>query len=332
MDDRVRTVDIVIPVYNEAAGLERFHGELVGILAGLEHDFTIYYVNDGSTDTTRDTIRKLTVSDARVVHVELSRNFGHQAALTAGLDLAHGDAVITMDGDGQHPPGLIAEMLRLAEIGYDIVLTQRRAGQQPVRWKATTSRAFYWLLGRLAATDILPNAGDYRLMSRSAVAALRGMREYHRFLRGMVSWMGFHAVILPYTERARFSGRPKYSLAKMSKLAADAIFSFSLVPLHLGLLFGSVFVLLALAESAYVLSFWLRGRQGLLAPGWSSLMFVVLIVGGILMTMIGFVGIYVGRIFQEVKRRPIYLVKAVEPRGTQRDVDTLPIGRPDERR
>ena len=179
------------------------------------------------------------------------------------------------------------------------------------RFKRWTSAAFYRLLSAIADTRITSGSADYRLLSRRALAALRGMREYHRFLRGMVAWAGYRTVILPYTEGRRLGGTPKYSLRGMARLAADATFSFSLVPLRIALVVGVCFLVLAGLEALYVLSFWVLGRQHVLVPGWSSLMFMLLIVGAALMIAVGLVGIYVGYIFQEVKRRPIYLVRAV---------------------
>jgi dolichol-phosphate mannosyltransferase len=281
-----------------------------------EHDVRLYYVNDGSTDGTAAELEKLATLDAGLTIVELSRHFGHQAALTAGLDLASADAVVTLDGDGQHPPELIAEMVALYRAGYDVVLTQRAAADLP-RFKRWTSAAFYRFLSVIADTRIPAGSADYRLLSRRAVDAIGAMREYHRFLRGMVAWAGYRTVILPYMEEQRLGGTSKYSLRGMARLAADATFSFSLIPLRIALVVGVCFLILAGAEACYVLSFWLTGRQHLLVPGWSSLMFMVLLVGAALMIAVGLVGIYVGYIFHEVKRRPIYLLRAVHRRDPQ---------------
>jgi len=306
-----QTVGIVIPVYNEEEALFVFHRQLCEAIQALPYEFLIYYVNDGSSDRTGELLEQLTCDDVRVTAVELSRNFGHQAALTAGIDRAEGDWVITMDGDGQHPPSMIAEMLALASTGYDLVLTQRADAESGTAFKRQTAALFYRLINRVGDTQVLPGGADFRLMSRPVVGALKQMREYHRFLRGMVAWMGFRTVILPYHPPARLAGHSKYTLKKMLRLAANAIFSFSLVPLYIGISLGIIMLVLALAEMVYVLSFWITGNQHGLAPGWSSLMFVLLVVGGILMILLGFIGIYVGLIFQEVKHRPIYLVRQV---------------------
>ncbi len=306
-----KTVGIVIPVYNEEEALLAFHQLLSSALQPLPYTFLIYYVNDGSADDSSDLLNRLAHQDGRVTVIELSRNFGHQAALTAGIDAAEGDYVITLDGDGQHPPELIPAMLDLAAAGYDLVLTQREDELQGPAFKRQTASLFYRLINRIGETQVLPGGADFRLMSRTAVEGLKQMREYHRFVRGMVSWMGFRTVILPYHPPERLAGKSKYTLRKMLRLAANAIFSFSLVPLYIGLSLGLLLLFLALAEMVYVLSFWVTGNQHSLAPGWSSLMFVLLVIGGILMILLGFIGVYIGYIFQEVKRRPIYLVRQV---------------------
>lgn len=300
-------VDLVIPVFNEAGVVEQTHARIRAVIDSLPYTFTIYYVDDGSTDETLAALTSL--GDARVQVLELSRNFGHQAALTAGMDATHGDIVITMDGDGQHPPEMIPQMLDLVLQGYDVVQTQRMDEVKPASFKKWTSGLFYRLINAISGTRILPGTADFRAMSRQAVDAIKAMPEYHRFLRGMVAWIGLPTVILPYQPAERISGVSKYSLRKMFNLAMDAIFSFSLMPLYIGLSMGGFFLFLALAEMVYVLSFWVTGRTSNLAPGWSSLMFIILIVGGMLMVLLGFIGVYVGYIFQEVKHRPVYLVK-----------------------
>jgi polyisoprenyl-phosphate glycosyltransferase len=204
---------------------------------------------------------------------------------------------------------MIPQMIGLFEQGYDIIQAQRIEEGQGFSFKEITSSGFYALINRISGTRILPGAADFRGMSRQAVDALKAMPEYHRFLRGMISWMGYRSVILPYQETRRVAGKSKYSLSKMFRLAMDAIFSFSLMPLYIGLSAGGLFFGLAALEMIYVLSFWVTGRTSNLAPGWSSLMFVILIVSGIIMILLGFIGVYVGYIFQEVKRRPVYLLK-----------------------
>jgi dolichol-phosphate mannosyltransferase len=300
---------IIIPVYNEAQSLPEFHHQLIAVIDKLSNETRIYYINDGSDDDTALILSDLANRDDRIQVLTLSRNFGHQAALTCGLDHALGDVIISMDGDGQNPPELIPEMLKLYQSGYDIVVGQRLEDKTQPFFKTFTSKLFYKLINLIGNLDIPPNAADFRLLSRQVVDSLKSLPEYHRFLRGMVSWVGFKSVILPYTPQERIGGETKYTFKKMLKLAEDAIFSFSLVPLRIGLAIGGLFYLLAIIEVIYVLSFWLTGNQPKLEPGWSSLMFMLLIVGGTLTTVISFLGIYIGYIFQEVKRRPPYIVK-----------------------
>ncbi len=304
-----KTVDLVIPVYNEAGVVAQTHARLRAVVDALPYDFSFLYVNDGSSDGTAGELAALAEKDLRVTVLELSRNFGHQAALTAGLDASRGDVVISLDADGQHPPELIPQMLDLIARGYDIVQTQRMDEARPASFKKWTSGLFYRLINAISGTHVLPGAADFRALSRSAAAALKSMPEYHRFLRGMVAWIGFKTVVLPYEPAERVSGVSKYSFGKMFRLAMDAVFSFSLAPLYIGLSLGGLLLCLALLEMVYVLSFWVTGRTSGLAPGWSSLMFVILIIGGMLMVLLGFIGVYVGYIFQEVKRRPVYIVK-----------------------
>jgi dolichol-phosphate mannosyltransferase len=309
MSSQKTTVDLVIPVFNEEGVVEHTHKRICDVVDSLAYDFHFIYVDDGSRDGTVGTLRAIADSDPRVTLLRLSRNFGHQAALTAGMDASRSEIVVTLDGDGQHPPEMIPQMLNLITQGYDIVQTQRLDAAQPASFKKWTSGFFYRLINLISGTQIVPGTADFRALTRPAVDALKAMPEYHRFLRGMVSWIGFSTIILPYQPAERISGVSKYSLSKMIRLAMDAVFSFSLAPLYLGLSLGGIMFCLAAAEMIYVLSFWVTGRTSNLAPGWSSLMFVILIIGAMLMALLGFIGVYVGYIFQEVKHRPVYLVK-----------------------
>ena len=304
-----KVIDIVIPVYNEAGVVEHIYGQVCEVTERLPFQIHFYLVDDGSTDGTAASLSALARQNACITVLTLARNFGHQAALTAGLDASTGDFVITMDADGQHPPEMIPQMIGLFEQGYDIVQAQRIEQDTSFSFKKATSTGFYAFINRISGTQMTAGAADFRGVSRQVVVALRSMPEYHRFLRGMIAWMGYRSVILPYHETQRMAGQSKYSLRKMLRLAMDAIFSFSLVPLYIGLSAGGVFFCLAALEMIYVLSFWVTGRTSNLAPGWSSLMFVILIVSGMIMVLLGFIGIYVGYIFQEVKRRPVYLLK-----------------------
>ena len=301
-------IDIVIPVFNEEGVLEHTHANLRAVIDSLPYEFTIYYVDDGSTDATVDSLAALIKIDKRIVTLEFSTNFGHQAALTAGLDASRGDFVISMDADGQHPPEMIPEMIKLFEQGYDIVQAQR-IDDQGRSFKQTTSSSFYKFLNMISGTQMIPGAADFRGLSRQAVDALKAMPEYHRFLRGMVSWIGYKSIIMPYHETKRVAGRTKYNLGKMVRLAMDAIFSFSLVPLYIGLSTGVFFMVLAVAQIISVVYLWVTNQTDQIVPGWTSVLTLMLIGNGIIMILLGFIGVYLGYVFQEVKRRPVYLLK-----------------------
>ena len=305
------SVDIIVPFYNEEEAVLPFFEQLQSAILPLPYDFHLIFVNDGSEDTTQQQLQALARSHDIITVVELSRNFGHQAALTAGLDQSSSDYAISMDGDGQHPPEMIAEMLRLAESGYDIVLTERITQEKKFSFKQISSNAFYRLINFIGNTHIQPGGADFRLLSRQVVKELQAMPEYHRFLRGMVAWVGFKCVILPFQLPDRLAGKSKYSLRKMFNLGMDAVFSFSMVPIYISLGIGLIFLLGALAEMIYVLNFWVRGNIANLAPGWSSLMFILLITGGSLMVTQAVSGLYIGYMFQEAKGRPVYIVKGI---------------------
>ena len=314
-----RLVSIVVPVYNEEEALPLFYAQLRETLDTLGREWELIFVDDGSKDRTGEQIDRFAAEDPAVKAIHFSRNFGHQAALCAGLEHAKGDYTITMDGDGQHPPKLIPEMIGLADQGYDIVLTQRIEKEQRSSFKKWSSETFYKILNKVSDTQTLPGGADFRLMNRQALDALLSLPEFHKFLRGMVSWIGFRSVILPFEVPERIAGSSKYSLKKMFRLASDAVFSFSMVPLYIGLSAGALFMLLALIEAIYVLSFWVSGHTENLAPGWSSLMFMLLIIGAVLMIIMGFIGVYVGYIFQEVKHRPVYIIRQEPEKPKEKD-------------
>ena len=308
-----RLISIVVPAFNEEEALPLFYNQLRDVLETLQESYEIIFVNDGSSDKTGEIIEDFAAKDPAVRTIHFSRNFGHQAALSAGLQKSQGDYTISMDADGQHPPKLIPEMIRLADSGYDIVLTQRIEPEGKSSFKKWSSETFYKILNKLSDTQTLPGGADFRLMNRESLNALIALPEFHRFLRGMVSWIGFRSVILPFEVPERIAGKTKYSLKKMIRLASDAVFSFSMIPLYIGLSAGALFFVLALIEVIYVLSFWISGNSSNLAPGWSSLMFMMLIIGAILMIIMGFIGVYVGYIFQEVKHRPVYICRTASP-------------------
>jgi dolichol-phosphate mannosyltransferase len=306
----VLTLDLVVPFFNEQESLPNFHRLLNEIQLPERYSRRYIYVNDGSSDGTGALLDQLAAADPRILVIHLSRNFGHQAALSAGLDAATGDIVISMDGDGQHPASLIPEMLRLHAAGYAIVQAQRLDDSSSAPFfKRTTSELFYKLVSVVGEVQLSPGTSDFRLTSREALDALKNLPEYHRFLRGMVVWIGFPNVLLPYKPSARLAGETKYSLRKMLSFAADGFFSFSLVPLWIGLILGFAFIGLAVFELAYTAFVWFGGNQDRLVPGWTSLVLILTVASAITMILQGVLGIYIGMIFKEVKKRPVYLVK-----------------------
>ena len=301
-------LSIVCPAYQEEQVLPLFHVELSRVLADLDdvQDIEIIYVDDGSTDRTLEVIHALGNSDSRVRYLSLSRNFGHQAALTAGLEESRGDIVVSMDSDLQHPPALLPELLRRWREGADIVLTIREEDQRLSLWKRLTSRWFYRVMNLLSDTDVRLAAADYRLMSRKAVDALLQLRETHRFLRGMVQWLGFSVAEVPYRPAPRQAGVSKYTFRKMMTLAVDGMLSFSKLPLRLALALGLAATLSGLALAIWPVLNLLSGVR----PAPSALLLAsVHLIGGAILVCLGIVGEYVGRIYQQVKGRPLYLVK-----------------------
>lgn len=306
-----RHLSVIIPVYNERSGLPQFHASLAAVLEHLDWQWSVWYVDDGSADGTGGWVEEAAARDSRTHLIELSRNFGQQAALSAGLAIAPGDAVIVMDGDGQHPPEKIPQMLALHQQGFDIVLTERRSSGGSAISKSFLTRMFYRILNFVSTVKVLPNTADFRLTSRTATDALNRMPEYHRFLRGMVHWLGFRSTTIEYDAPPRAAGETKYSLRKMLTLANHALFSFSLFPLKLCVAAGLLLILLSTAEAAYTAYLYFSPRRADLVPGWSSLMFFLLGIGGVQLMMLGVIGYYIGYIFEEVKRRPVYVIRRI---------------------
>ena len=301
----LKLLSVVAPVYNEEATIEEFYARVCTALNGLQ--FEIVLVDDGSTDGSDAELHKLASTDPRVRLVQLSRNFGHQTALTAGLDHARGDAVVMLDADLQDPPELIPRMLDHWRAGCDVVYAVREQREGESRFKLATARWFYSLFDRLAQVELQHNSGDFRLLDRRALDALLSMRERNRFLRGMTVWVGYRQAAVPYTRDRRFAGKTKYTLPKMLRFSLDAISSFSHRPLQLATLLGFIISTLAFIAIPIVIVLRILGSY---LPGFSSLTIAVLLLGGIQLIAIGIIGEYVGRIYDEVKGRPLYLVRS----------------------
>jgi glycosyltransferase involved in cell wall biosynthesis len=264
------------------------------------------FVNDGSTDKTGKILEDMAARDRCVKVLSFSRNFGHQAAVTAGLDFANGDAAAVMDGDLQDPPELLPEMLGLMRQGYDVVSAQRQARPGDGIWKCSTAAAFYWLMRRFIDRRLAAEVGDFRLFSRTAVLALRGFREQHRFMRGLVAWLGLKEAIVPFHREARAYGSTKYPLFKMLQLAWTAVSSFSALPLRLSTTLGTFVTLFGLGYFLYSIFAALVAKTTI--PGWTSLVCLQIVFSGTILTAVGLVGSYVARIYEESKQRPLYVV------------------------
>jgi dolichol-phosphate mannosyltransferase len=298
-------LSVVAPVFNERELIAEFHARVVAVLAGLP--FELVLVDDGSTDGTAAVLAALAAQDPRVRVVELSRNFGHQTALTAGLDHARGDAVVMMDSDLQDPPETIPQMLDHWRAGIDVVYAVRRRREGETRFKLATAGAFYRLFGALADVPLTPESGDFRLLDRAPLDALRSMRERNRFLRGMTVWVGYTQTAVPYERDARSAGATKYTLGRMLSFAFDAISSFSHRPLQLATLAG--FISAGIAFVAIPVVIVLRLLDSYL-PGFGTITIAILLLGGIQLIAIGLIGEYVGRIYDEVKGRRLYVVRS----------------------
>lgn len=299
---------VVTPCYNEAAVIDLFYQALKPVLAGLpglRHE--IVFVDDASNDGSLEQLNQLAQRDPCVQVYSLSRNFGHQVALSAGLDAVRGDAVIMMDLDLQHPPERIPEMVRLWQEGNDIVSAIRTRTEGATFFKQLASDGFYRLVNLLSDTPIVHGAADFCLLSRPAYEALRQLPERHRFLRGMVSWIGFKRAFVCYEAPRRPGGQTKYTLGKMFKLALNATLSFSATPVRLAVQVGFLTIGISLIYLGYILICLFTGKA--LVPGWTSMIFLTTFLGGVQLAFIGLLGEYITRIFEEVKHRPLYLLK-----------------------
>jgi polyisoprenyl-phosphate glycosyltransferase len=296
-------VSVVTPMLNEEGTAQRFYERLDAALAGVAWELVV--VDDGSTDGTREVLAGLAERDERVKVIELSRNFGHQTAITAGLDHARGDAIVMIDADLQDPPELIVTMLDCWRDGVDVVYAARTERDGETRFKLATANLFYKLLSRISSVPMTRNSGDFRLLDRRALDALLCMRERNRYLRGMTVWIGFTQTAVPYKRDARYAGETKFSLLRMVRFSLDAIASFSHVPLQIATLVGFACAAFAFLMVPVAIGFRIFGQ---FVPGVTTTIIAVLLLGGIQLMAIGMIGEYVGRIYDEVKARPLYLV------------------------
>ena len=302
-------LSIIVPCFNEQEVIKHTHARLNDVLSAMGMTFEIIYIDDGSTDTTAIQLKEIQAASANARVIRLSRNFGHQIAVTAGLDYADGDAVVLIDADLQDPPEVIPQMVAKWREGFEVVYGQRMSREGESAFKLWSARLFYRFINRLSEIPLPLDAGDFRLLDRRAVLALRRMSERHRMLRAMTSWVGFRQTPLPYDRAKRFAGVSKYPLRKMIALAIDGVISFSTAPLRMVTTAGIVMFLLSMAAIVYAIVMRLVTNDWV--PGWTLLFISSLMIGGMQFIFLGIIGEYIGRIYGEAKARPLFFVLEV---------------------
>lgn len=302
-ENKNKLISIVVPVFNEAKNVNMLYIELKKVV--IKFKYEIIFVNDGSSDSSERIIKKIRTKDNRVKLISLSRNFGHQIAITCGLDFSNGDATIIMDADLQDPPNIIPKLIAKWHEGYDVVYCIRNKREGENYLKIVTAMIFYKLVNLLSGTKIPYNVGDFRLVSRRVVDVLKITREYQRFLRGMITWVGFSQTGVEFDRAERFSGHSKYSTISMIKLAIDGLLSFSFFPLRIASFLGIITATGAIIFIFYTI--YLKAG-GTTVKGWSSTIVIILFLGSIQLIAIGIIGEYMGRIYEEVKKRPLYII------------------------
>ena len=319
-------LSLVVPAFNEEGALPELLTRVQRVLDSLPADWEVIVVDDGSTDATWAVIEEASGRDERVRGIRLSRNFGHQIALTAGLSSARGDQIVTMDGDLQHPPETIPSLVEKAAEGFDVVYAVRGQSDVEGPFKVNSARLFYKTVNLLTSLDLPVGGADFRLMSRRVVDALLLMPERHRFLRGMTRWVGFPQATVEYDRDARFQGQSKYTLRAMVRLAIDAIVGFSALPLRLASMLGILLAFLGALYFVYVIG--VRVFSDSAVEGWTSVVGVTLVLGGVQLACIGIIGQYLGRMYDELKNRPLYVVQAETERSAALRRDPAPAAQP----
>jgi dolichol-phosphate mannosyltransferase len=301
-------LSVVAPCYNEEGVLPEFLRRVGAVLDRVGGTAEIVVVDDGSRDGTWETMTKAAARDGRIVAVRLMRNHGHQLALTAGLSVCRGERILIIDADLQDPPELLPEMMALVDQGADVVYGQRRARDGESLFKRASAAGFYRLIGRMTDVEIPLDAGDFRLVTRRVLDLLLAMPERHRFIRGMVAWIGGRQVAIPYDRQARAAGESKYPLGRMIRFAADAITAFSVVPLMASMTIGWIMAVVGFAFFVYSIVGWLLGLN---LPGWTSLMAAIGLLGGMQFLMLGIIGAYLGRLYDQSKGRPLFMIREI---------------------
>ncbi len=309
--NRKRIISIVVPVFNEEEVLPEFHRRLLSVIDSLPLDSEIIYIDDGSSDRTAGVLHDLKATDSRIAIIDLSRNFGKEIAMSAGLDFAHGDAVVVIDADLQDPPELIVDFIKHWDEGFDVIYAKRIIRDGETILKKITSHLFYRIIQKVSRVHIPEDTGDFRLLSRRAVDSLKRLREHHRFMKGLFAWIGYPQKAVSYRRDPRFAGKTKWNYWKLWNFALEGITSFTIAPLKISTYLGLVTAFGAFLYALYVIAKTLIFGDPV--KGYPSLIVIILFLGGIQLITIGVIGEYLGRMFNETKQRPLYFLKAYHP-------------------
>ncbi|MFD2117958.1 glycosyltransferase family 2 protein [Paenibacillus yanchengensis] len=308
---------VIVPMYNEEEVITHTYSRLTEVMQQTEETYELIFVNDGSHDRTLEVINQLKQQDAHVRVIDFSRNFGHQIAITAGMDYAEGDAIIVIDADLQDPPEVILQMIEKWQAGYEVVYAKREKRKGETLFKKWTAKLFYRVLRQMTNVEIPLDTGDFRLIDRKVAQVLRGLKEKNRFVRGLISWIGFRQTSVSYVREERFAGETKYPLKKMISFALDGITSFSYKPLKIASYIG---FLVSLGGFVYLLVvIFQRLFTDTTETGWASIIAIILIFNGIILMLLGIIGEYIGRIYDESKDRPLYIVRSVDEKNELED-------------
>lgn len=310
-----KLVSIVLPAHNESGNIEMINERIKSCFPYILYDLELIFIDDGSTDDTLEKIKNLSISQEGLFYIELSRNFGHQNALKAGLDSANGDCVISMDCDLQHPPEIIVKLLSKWEEGFDVVYTRREESENLSYLKRKTSNGFYYFISWLSDIKIEKGTSDFRLIDRRVADVFSRFKENDLFIRGLIKWVGFKQIAIDYHPDARHSGSSKYTFRKMLKFAFNGITSLSTRPLYMAVYLGFTLSLLSFLYLPYVI--WSYYYSGHYAYGWGSVILTVVFFSGLQLCVLGIIGIYIGKMFMQVKDRPLYIVKSTNFKGSE---------------
>ncbi|QQL51169.1 glycosyltransferase family 2 protein [Mucilaginibacter ginkgonis] len=315
-----KKISVIIPSFNEAGNIEELARRLSAVLQTINYDYDVIFVDDGSSDGTLQKLQNLNGLDSNFYYLELSRNFGHQNALKAGYDFANGDAIISMDGDMQHPPEMIPQFIEKWEEGFDVVYTLREYQDETTYFKTKSSDLFYSFINSLSDTKLEKGTADFRLIDRKVANVLSELNENGLFMRGLIKWLGFRQYGIRYTADARFSGKSKYTLKKMLRFAVEGVTAFSVRPLYIATGIGLFFSAAAILYIPYILISYFSGH---VVSGWSSLLATVVFFGGVQLMVLGIIGTYLGKLFMQAKQRPNYIIRSTNLPEVKDDITKL---------